>query len=117
MFLLDQNLPIRLAKAPKAEFPGTVHVKEVGLATATDAAVWQHAKQGPWTVMSKDSDFRQMAFLHGPPPKFVWLRCGNASVSDLLAVVSGNHAQLKAFLKDREAAMLVVGTRRTTAMI
>lgn len=32
-------------------------------------------------VVSKDSDFRQLAFLFGPPPKVMWLRVGNASTA------------------------------------
>jgi len=32
-------------------------------------------------VVSKDSDFRQLAFLLGPPPKAVWLRVGNRSTT------------------------------------
>ena len=33
--------------------------------------------------MSKDSDFRQLAFLHGPPPKVVWLRIGNVTTVEI----------------------------------
>ena len=30
-----------------------------------------------YTVVSKDSDFGQLAFLYGQPPKVIWLRVGN----------------------------------------
>ena len=38
-------------------------------------------------IVSKDSDFRRLAFLHGPPPKAIGLRVGNASTSTVLQVL------------------------------
>ncbi|MGE3326743.1 MAG: DUF5615 family PIN-like protein [Acidimicrobiia bacterium] len=34
------------------------------------------------SIVSKDSDFRQLAFLYGPPPKVVWLQVANASTTE-----------------------------------
>ncbi len=39
---------------------------------------------GDYVIVPKDSDFRQLAFLFGAPPKVVWLRVGNAS-TDVIA--------------------------------
>ena len=50
-----------------------------GLASATDGDVWRHAREHGFAAVSKDPDFRQLAFLHGPPPKVIWVRIGNAS--------------------------------------
>jgi len=30
-------------------------------------------------VMSKDSDFLNLLDRHGPPPKVIWVTCGNTS--------------------------------------
>ncbi len=60
-------------------FPDSAHVTDVGLQRATDHEVWEHARRDDYLLVSKDSDFNDLAFVHGPPPKVVWLRVGNAS--------------------------------------
>ena len=76
--LFDQNLSRLLVGRFAEEFPDSVHVTDVGLDRATDREVWDFARAGGYVIVSKDSDFRQLAFLFGPPPKVVWLRVGNA---------------------------------------
>lgn len=71
----------------RAEFPDSFHVVLLGLDTATDREVWDYAKANGFGIVSKDSDFGQLAFLYGAPPKVIWLRVGNqptASVAGLL---------------------------------
>ena len=34
---------------------------------------WAYARDHGYTIVSKDNDFRQYAFLYGPPPKVLWL--------------------------------------------
>lgn len=65
------------------EYPDSKHVTEVGLDTATDAEIWSYAREHDLVIVSKDSDFRQLAFLHGPPPKAIWVRLGNASTIEI----------------------------------
>ena len=79
--LFDQNLSRLLVGRFAEEFPDSVHVTDVGLDRATDREVWEFARAGGYVIVSKDSDFRQLAFLFGPPPKVVWLRVGNASTT------------------------------------
>jgi len=83
--LLDQNLSPRLPQLLFDLFPGSVHVRDVGLRDAADA-IWQYAKAHAFVVVSKDSDFQQRSLLLGAPPKFIWLRLGQpgsgATVSD-----------------------------------
>jgi predicted nuclease of predicted toxin-antitoxin system len=66
--LFDQNLSHRLVRALDGVLPGAAHVRELGLAAATDTEVWQAAAAGHWTLVSKDADFHQMSFLLGSPP-------------------------------------------------
>ncbi len=65
------------------------HVTEVGLDTASDEDIWAYADEPGFVIVSKDSDFRQLAFLHGPPPKAVWLRAGNVTTNDVHQHVPG----------------------------
>ncbi|MGI9017076.1 MAG: DUF5615 family PIN-like protein [Euzebya sp.] len=82
--LFDQNLSRLLVRQLAEEFPDSRHVTEVGLDTATDSEIWSYAGQHGFLIVSKDSDFRQLAFLNGPPPEAVWLRVGNASTAGIL---------------------------------
>ena len=69
--LLDENVPSRLVAALSDEFPGPVHVRDIGLARASNDAIWVYARNHGLTMLSKDSDFRQVSFLRGPPPKVI----------------------------------------------
>ena len=69
------------------DYPDSRHVVELGLDTATDRAIWDYAGEHGFVLVSKDSDFRQLAFLLGPPPKTIWVRAGNASTRDILSVL------------------------------
>ena len=42
---------------------------------ADDRAIWRIANG--LTIVTLDSDFADLAALFGPPPKVIWLRCGN----------------------------------------
>lgn len=104
----DQNLSPRLAVLLADLFPCSVHVRDVGLASADDIAVWNHAKANALTIVSKDADFRQLSFLHGCPPKVVWLRVGNQSTGEIHSLVRAHAADLTAFEADPVAALLIL---------
>lgn len=78
--LFDQNLSHRLLSALDDFFPGSLHVRFVGLAEADDLAIWNYAKDKQLVIVTQDSDYSDWNKLRGAPPKIVWLRCGNASV-------------------------------------
>ena len=106
--LFDENLSPDLVQALTADYPGSAHVRDLDLKSATDQAVWDRARSGGYTVVSKDSDFRQMSFLFGAPPKVVWIRLGNCSTTEILALLRNRRAALQSFWKDSEAAFLVL---------
>ena len=106
--LLDQNLSHRLAKAIEDLYPGSVHVREVGLEASSDETVWRYAAQHGFTIASKDSDFHQRSFLLGHPPKVVWIRRGNCTTAEIEAILRAHHADLVAFEEDPAGAFLVL---------
>ncbi len=106
--LFDQNLSPHLVDALTDLYPGSAHVRDVGLARADDREVWEHAKTQGFVVVSKDSNFHQLAFLHGPPPKAVWLRLGNCTTEDIEQVLRARHADVVAFGDHLEEAFLVL---------
>jgi predicted nuclease of predicted toxin-antitoxin system len=79
--LLDENLSDRIIFRIGDLFPGSMHVKTVGLSDADDDVVWEWAKQHGFTIASKDTDFHQRAIVFSHPPKVIWLRVGNCQTN------------------------------------
>ena len=91
----DANLSHTLAWRLRAEYPGSTHVRDVGLRTGSDAEIWEYAKANDLTIVSKDTDFRERGFVGGFPPKIVWLDVGNAGTKQIAALL--RKEQLRAF--------------------
>jgi predicted nuclease of predicted toxin-antitoxin system len=72
--LFDENISRCLCQRLSDVFPDSEHVSVVGLEHASDTDVWIYAKAMGRTIVTKDSDFHHLSFLHGAPPKVVWLR-------------------------------------------
>jgi predicted nuclease of predicted toxin-antitoxin system len=106
--LLDQNLSPRLASKLSTHFPETIHVREVGLQSADDQDVWDFAIEHGYVIVSKDSDFHQLAFLRGPPPKVIWIRLGNCTRSEIEALLQESAEQVRQFIANRESAFLIM---------
>jgi len=81
--LFDQNLSHRLVEAIEDLFPGSKHVRMVGLADADDLTIWQYAIDHQLVIVTQDSDYADWNKLRGSPPQIVWLRCGNASTGEI----------------------------------
>jgi len=90
-------------------FPGSVHVRDVGLARARDAEVWDHAVAHDLTIVSKDSDFHQRSVLTAPPPKVIWIRLGNCTTADIARLLRDQAAAIQLFGEDPEASFLALG--------
>jgi len=106
--LLDQNLSAQLLLDLSSAFPGSAHVRELGLAEADDEAIWRHAARHGFTILTKDADFHQMSFLRGAPPKVIWIRLGNASTESLRTLLRSRTADLLSFGDDPETALLTL---------
>ena len=106
--LFDQNLSPRLVHILSDVFPGSVHVRGVALSRGTDAAIWAYARKHDLVIVTKDSDFHQVSFLRGSPPKVIWIRQGNCATADMAALLRSNRSQVLAFGTDEEAAFLAL---------
>jgi len=60
----------------------------LGLQYATDEEIFDAARKANAVVMSKDSDFVELLNLHGPPPKVIWVTCGNTSNARMREILS-----------------------------
>ncbi|MCY3547043.1 MAG: DUF5615 family PIN-like protein [Gemmatimonadetes bacterium] len=106
--LFDENLSPRLVADLSDVFPGSVHVRDVGLARATDAAIWAYARDHDLTIVSKDSDFHQLSFVQGPPPKVIWIRRGNCTTEDIATLLRSNRVGILAFGAEAVGAFLAL---------
>jgi predicted nuclease of predicted toxin-antitoxin system len=106
--LSDQNLSYRLVPELESLHPGSVHTREVALATADDEAVWNYARQHGLAIVSKDMDFYHRGVLFGQPPKVVWIRLGNCTTADIEALLRTRQADLPAFDQDANASFLAL---------
>lgn len=98
----------------EAHFPGSTHVRDDGLARADADTIWKYAADHGFAVVSKDSDFHQRRLTLSAPPKFIWVRVGDASTAAIGALIIERRAELEAFTQDTEATF--AGRRRLGAM-
>jgi len=106
--LLDQNLSHRLCDRFSDLAITVEHVRSVGLESAEDSRVWDHAAKHGFMVVTKDGDFNNRAFLFGPPPKVVWIRRGNCSTGDIEVLLRTRYQDVVAFAADMTAALLIL---------
>ena len=106
--LFDQNLSWRIGRALADLYPQSVHVRDVGLASVDDAVVWDFARANGLTIVTKDADFHQRSFLYGAPPRVIWIRRGNCSTGEIIALLRNRQESIEAFDLNSEAAFLVL---------
>jgi predicted nuclease of predicted toxin-antitoxin system len=70
--------------------------------------IWNYAGRNGFVIVTKDSDFRQLSFLYGAPPKVVWMRLGNCSTDLIETVLRTNAKKISIFMKDEAAALLTL---------
>jgi predicted nuclease of predicted toxin-antitoxin system len=106
--LFDENLSPRLVGLVAGSFPDSTHVDLVGLHGCSDGEVWDHARVGGYAIVSKDNDFRQLSFLHGAPPKVVWLSVGNAGTEVIANLLDCHRADLARLDASADESLLVI---------
>ena len=106
--LLDENLSDRLIDRLSDLLPEIRHVKQLGLQQAEDGAIWDHARQNGFTLVTKDRDFSQLCALHGAPPKVVWLRVGNRATGRIAEILRRHHEAMCRFVADPQASLLIL---------
>jgi predicted nuclease of predicted toxin-antitoxin system len=106
--LLDENLSYRLVAQLASAFPSSAHVDSVGLHAQSDSAIRNFARDNGFAIVSKDDDFRQLSFLHGAPPKVIWLSVGNATTNTILRILNDKHPAIDAFESDPVESLLIL---------
>ena len=106
--LFDQNLSFKLCQALADLFPGSAQARLLGMAEADDRALWQHARTNGFVLVTQDADFADMAALYGPPPKVIWLRCGNQPTDAVEKLLRRHAPAITAFEQDNTAGCLEI---------
>ncbi len=84
---LDAQLPPSLAGWISEELNLNCRaVRDLGLRDAADFEIFQQARAAKAIVMTKDRDFVELLYQHGPPPYVIWLTCGNTSNQNLRTI-------------------------------
>jgi predicted nuclease of predicted toxin-antitoxin system len=78
-------------------------VRSMGLRDAEDDRIFRLARDANVIVMTKDSDFPQLLKQHGPPPKVLWLTCGNTSNNRMREILSRMLLPALDMLRDGQA--------------
>jgi predicted nuclease of predicted toxin-antitoxin system len=108
MLLFDENLSHKLVRALTSDFPGSAHVRHVGLLGGTDEQIWIYARTHGLTIVFKDTDFRERSMAHGTPPKVVWLDVGNAGTTAIAYLLRQERQRIEAFKLEAETSVLVL---------
>ena len=106
--LFDQNLSHRLLNEPEDIFRGSEHVRFLGLAEEDDLEIWNYAITHELTIVTQNSDYSDWNKLRGIPPKIVWLRCGNASSSEIAQKLCEAADHIPALESSRELEIIEV---------
>jgi len=83
-FLIDAQLPPRLARAIAAEGYQAEHLEDLGMRHAKDPAIWDYAQEHKAAIITKDEDFVERFRRQPGAPVIIWLRIGNATNRVLL---------------------------------
>ncbi|MEK6335040.1 MAG: DUF5615 family PIN-like protein [Acidobacteriota bacterium] len=102
--LFDQNLSFKLCRLLVDTYPESNQIRLLGMEEAEDRAIWEYAKANGFIIVSHDADFADMATLFGPPPKVIWLRCGNQPTKAIAQRLRDHADSLIAFAEDEAAA-------------
>ncbi len=91
MIWLDAHLSPRLSGWIQEQLGHeTIALREIGLRDADDNVIFEKAREANSVILTKDRDFAEMVGRLGPPPKIIWLRCGNTTEANLKELLA-NH--------------------------
>jgi predicted nuclease of predicted toxin-antitoxin system len=107
---LDNHLSPALAQWIDEEFgEPCVQVRDLGLARAEDADIFQQAKSVARVFITKDRDFAELVVRLGPPPGIVLLTCGNTSTAYLRTMLRDQLAEALRLLAAGEPLVEIGG--------
>lgn len=104
--LFDQNLSARLVRMLVDLYPGSNHVRLIGMSTDEDEVIWQYAQRHDFVIVSKDADFFHRSMRYGLLLKIIWNRSGNCTTEIVAQLLRRHLGALHAFAEEADAAFL-----------
>ena len=95
--LFDNNISHRVLPKITDIFPNSLHVMLKNLDESTDLEVWRYAKLNGLAIVTKDSDFNDLAIYRGIPPKIIWIKLGNCKVDTIATLLRENYESIVEF--------------------
>jgi len=75
---------------------------------AEDPQVWERARKDGFTIVSKDTDFRERSYVEGAPPNVIWLDVGNAGTAATAELLRREQDRVERFGEAEEPSMLIL---------
>ena len=109
--LFDQNLAPRLVDCVAAEFPGSFHVRDLDLQSASDVEVLRVAAERDLVIITQDKDFADLVTARGNGPKVLWLTLGNVSTDEIAESILGAVESIGHLLDDPSVQVVQLAAR------
>ncbi len=87
----------------------SIALRDLGLRDAEDTEIFEAAKAEGVVLITKDSDFVDLANRFGAPPKIIWLRCGNTSNAQLQNILRSTLLDSLELLRSGETLVEIRG--------
>ncbi len=94
-FLVDVNLPPRLARWLRSHGHDAVHLADLDLLTATDTGIWDRGRNEEEIIVSKDNDFYDRSLIFGAPPQVFHIAVGNCSNARLFELLQSQWSEIE----------------------
>jgi len=101
---IDAQLPPALAGWLERTFGlQAVALRDLGLRDSSDVLIFEKARAAGAVLVSKDGDFVELVLRNGPPPRLLWLTCGNVTNRALQGLLQKTLSQALTMLDAGEA--------------
>jgi predicted nuclease of predicted toxin-antitoxin system len=104
--LFDENLSYKLARNLADLFPGSIHIRNLGIEERDDWQVWMTAGSQGFALVTKDEDLPQLGLVKGHPPKIIWIRLGNCSTGQIESLIRWRAEAILEFMADENLTVL-----------
>jgi predicted nuclease of predicted toxin-antitoxin system len=107
-FVIDAQLPPGLAELLSERGWPAEHIDRIKLGGASDADIWKYVNARGAVLITKDSDFVQLARQDRTGPQVVWIRLGNVTNRALRARIGPILPDLVAALEAGERVVEII---------
>jgi predicted nuclease of predicted toxin-antitoxin system len=105
--LFDENLSHRLVERLEDVYPGSQHVRAIGMRSAPDRIVLEYADLMEMILVTKDSDFDDLSILGSDTAKVLRLDLGNCTTDQIERVLRDIAIDLESMFEGSRVVAIV----------